>query len=312
MSYARSLSLVLAASCLPVASAEAQFGRGLPRYRAQETRVYQFGYTPTYEIVIVNASLQDLEFRLAEYKNERQKWFEPESAWIVRAGTFGTTDVMALEMRGYFLTRRGVRIPATVDRGSYYATIYVDEEIVREYERRDPKGAIAIRTFEGFANPDIPETRLTTLTDDTRRVRRAFDLLPTPYDRPGAEGEFLDLQQGSFEKPKPEDQVGVVDLDDQGGSTSGRLRQPGEELVVLNLRDAMGEIPAGVRFVARIGHDLAYRTETGDIDGKGQIRLFTTRDANVRIDFTIGDRGRGESKFEIVPSRDTAFNIRIR
>lgn len=313
MRTSRRLILALLAVVTSGSPADAQFGRGKRAYRAQETKAYQYGFRKTYEIAVVNASLQDLEFRLAAYKDELQKWYEPGTAWMVEAGTFGTINVMALDMQGHFRTRRGVKVPARLELGAYYATFYVDEEILREYERRDPKGAIAIRTFEGYKNPDIPERRLTTLTDSTRRVRRGLELLRTARVRPGREGEFLKLKGSSFGRAEVGVLDGRLDDDERGGATSGRLRQPGEELVVVNVVDEAGEIPAGARFTARVGHGLAYRTEYGDIDGKGRIKLYTTRDDNVMIDITIsGSRLSGNTRFSIRPSEDDSFNIRLR
>lgn len=295
-------------------SAEAQFGRGLQRYRAQGTKSYQFGYTPTFEIVVMNSALQDLEFRLAAFKNERQQWFAEDTAWVIEGGSFGTIGVMALDMRGYFLTRRGVRVPARVERGSYYALFYVDEETLREYERRDERGSIVIRTPEGYANPDVPEVRLTTLTDSTRRVRRAFDLLRTPYDRPGAKDEFQSFERNRFDEPDvAEGESEELDLgvDDQGGSTSGRIRQPGEELVTMTVLDAAGNPAAGARFVVRVGHGLAYRTETGNLDGRGVLRMFTTRDDSIGLDLTISDQVRGRADVTLDPSSARTFTVRL-
>ena len=51
-----------------------------------------------------------------------------------------------------------------------------------------------------------------------------------------------------------------------------RIRQPGEELVTVELTRAAAEIPAGARFTAEIGHDLAHRTTSGNLDGNGVVK----------------------------------------
>ena len=105
----------------------------------------------------------------------------------------------------------------------------------------------------------------------------------------------------------------TLDDDDRAGASSARIRQPGEELVKINLVRASGEVPAGARFTATIGHDLAYRTETGDVDGEGRIRIFTTRDANVEINFRLsGATLPNGASFSITPANDDVFNIRLR
>lgn len=287
----------------------AQYGQGLRPYRAQERGAYQFGFTPTYEITVVNMSLQDLEFRLTRYKNEIQKDVSAEEGWIVPAGSFGTLDVMALAMKGEFRTRRGVRIPVDPVIGKYYGAFVVDEERLREYERRDVDGAIVIRDPNAAYNPNIEKPKYTTHTDEASRLMRGLRLLPTPRERPGKSGRFVTMKPGTF---PPFRAVAVLD-ETEPRATTGRIRQPGEELVTISMVRAAGEIPAGARFDARIGHDLAYRSEGGSVDGDGKIKLFTTRDSNVRIEIDVSGQGAADtSTFTIAPAADTEFRVRIR
>ncbi len=298
---------------LAAAPAAAQYGRGLRPYRAQERGAYQFGFTKTYEIVLVNMSLQDVEFRLTKLKSEIHQKAEPNASWIVPAGGFGSTKVFALDVEGEFRTRRGVRIPVEPVLGQYYATFRFDEDALREFERRDPEGAVVIRDVtKGKYKPGREKPKYTRHSDRSQRLMRALSLLRSPRERPTNEREFPDVRPGEF--PPLEEAELFNGLDDEDRkATTGRIRQPGEELVTVEMTRAAGEIPAGARFTATIGHALADRTVTGNVDGNGRVALFTTRDPNVRITFEIAGQGAADATtFTIDPSRDVYFPVRIR